>query len=437
MSQFIMISQFIIGISILIALHELGHMLLAKLFGMRVESYNIGFPPKIIQFKWGETEYSLGAIPLGGSVKIAGMIDESLDTSHLSDTPQPWEFRAKPAWQRLLVILGGIICNALCGILIFVALTFWLGDTYLTKDEVNKHGITPYTLGATIGFEEGDQITHINGRDFTKFNEVMKPSISLTEGGYYTVLRQGQEVHLPITPQLLKQLRGRQGQQNFIAPRIPFEVDKVQASSAARAGLQQGDQIVEIAGQATPYFHQLQAALKEHAGKSISIQYVRNGVTYHTTAQVSTTGKLGFVPKILFNYMHQKCSILKAIAIGTSRAFEIVRINLMVLREVITGQVPLSQAMNGPIGIAQMFDKTFDWINFWHIVGLISIALAFTNLLPIPALDGGHMVLIICEMIVRRRLPLRLLQIVQIIGMVIVLLLTGYLLFSDLYKLFQ
>ena len=438
MPLFTMTSQFILGISIIIALHELGHMLLAKLFGMRVESYNIGFPPKIIQFKWGETEYSLGAIPLGGSVKIAGMVNESLDAAHLSDTPQPWEFRAKPAWQRLLVMLGGIICNVLSGILIFIAITFSLGDTYLTKDEVNKHGITPYTLGASIGFQEGDKITHINGRGFTKFNDVMKPSTLLAEGGYYTVLRQGQEVHIAITSNFLKQLADRQGQQNFIAPRAPFEVDEVQQSSpAAQAGLQQGDQIVEVAGQATPYFHQLRAALEAHAGMPVSIRYVRDGVTYHTTAQIGATGKLGFLPKILLNPVHQQYSILKAAAIGTSRAFEVVRTNLMALRKVTTGQVSFSQSLSGPIGIAQIFGKHFDWIHFWHIVGLLSMILAFTNLLPIPALDGGHMVLIICEMIVGRRLPQRLLEVVQMIGIALLLLLSGYAILNDFYKLFR
>jgi len=181
-----MIVQFLLGLSIIVGLHELGHLLFAKLFGMRVESYAIGFPPKLFRFTWGETEYSVGAIPLGGAVKIAGMIDESLDTASLARTPQPWEFRAKPAWQRLVVMLGGIFFNMISGILIYTALTFALGDIYLPKKEVNKHGIVPNAIGSSLGFQEGDQIININGRDFEKFADVLKPYTLLAANSYYT-----------------------------------------------------------------------------------------------------------------------------------------------------------------------------------------------------------------------------------------------------------
>lgn len=437
MPLFAMISQFVLGLSIIVGLHELGHMLFAKLFGMRVESYTIGFPPKLIQFKWGETVYGLGAIPLGGSVKIAGMIDESLDTAHLGDNPQPWEFRAKPAWQRLLVILGGIIFNVVSGILIFIAITFSLGDTYVAKDEVNKHGIVPNAIGTSLGFQEGDQITHINGKDFTKFNDVMEPHTLLEVGGYYTVIRQGQVIHIAIPPNFLEQLADHQDQGSFVAPLMPFEVGEVQQpSQAAQAGLQRGDRIIEVAGQATPYFHQLRASLAAHTGKPVSIKYVRDGIEYYTTAQVDTTGKIGFWPRILLNYVHQKYSIFQAIAIGTKRALEVVRTNLLALRKVMVGQVSLSKSLSGPIGIAQIFGKHFDWIHFWSITGLLSMLLAFTNLLPIPALDGGHAVLISYEMMVGRQLSDKFLEITQKIGLAILLLLIGYAIFNDLYKLF-
>lgn len=437
MPLFTMISQFILGFSMIVGLHELGHMLLAKLFGMRVESYNIGLPPKIIQFKWGETVYSLGAIPLGGFVQIAGIADESLDTAHFGDKPQPWEFRAKPAWQRLLVILGGIIFNLLSGMLIFIALTFSLGDTYLAKDEVNKHGIVPHALGASLGFQEGDQITHINGRDFIKFTDIMEPRILLADGGYYTVRRQGQVVHIAIPPNFFAQLTAHQGQESFVAPLMPFEVGEVQQSSlAVQAGLQRGDRIMEIACQATPYFHQLKTALVAHAGKPVSIKYVRDGIEYHTTAQVDETGRLGFWPRILLNQVHQQYSLWQATVIGTKRAFEVVRTNLLALRKVITGQVSFSRSLSGPIGIAQIFGKRFNWIHFWSIVGFLSMILALTNLLPIPALDGGHAVLISYEMIVGRPLPNKLLEIIQILGITMLLLLTGYAIFNDLCKLF-
>ena len=163
MGILIMIVQFLLGLSIIVGLHELGHLIFAKLFGMRVESYSIGFPPKLLRYKWGGTEYSLGAIPLGGAVKIAGMVDESLDTANLSSPPQPWEFRAKPAWQRLTVMLGGILFNILSSVLIYTAITFTRGDVYLSKEEVNRHGVLPNEIGISIGFREGDKIINING----------------------------------------------------------------------------------------------------------------------------------------------------------------------------------------------------------------------------------------------------------------------------------
>ena len=437
MGILVMIAQFLLGLSIIVGLHELGHLLFAKLFGMRVDSYSIGFPPKLLRFKWGETEYSLGALPLGGAVKIAGMVDASLDTANLSKAPQPWEFRAKPAWQRLLVMLGGILFNMISGIFIYTAIIFSQGDIYLPNNEVNKHGIVPDEIGSSLGFQEGDKIININGRNFEKFSDVLKPHNLLAADSYYTVLREGQKIRIDIPTDLIERLSDLQGQEGFLAPRMPFKVGKVQQQSgAANAGLQPGDQIVEVAGKATIYFHQLKKVLEENAGKQVLVRYVRAGLAQATPAVVSEAGQLGFQPKILLTYEKRRYSIRQAIVVSTLRTFEVVRTNAVALGKVLAGKLSPTKALSGPIGIAHIFGTNFDWIQFWNITGFLSLALAFTNLLPIPALDGGHTVWIIYEMITGRRLSDKFLETAQKIGMAILLFLIGYAIVNDLYKLF-
>ncbi len=325
-----MIAQFLLSLSIIVGLHELGHLLFAKLFGMRVESYAIGFSPKLLRYKWGETEYSIGAIPLGGAVKISGMVDESLDTPSECSVPQPWEFRAKPAWQRLLVMLGGILFNVITGMVIYAVIAFSLGDTYLPKEEVNKHGIVPNEIGISLGFKEGDKIIDISGKDFANFSEVMKPHTLLATNGYYTVLRQEETVRLDIPANFIERLSEIKKQGAFVAPRLPYEVAQVQEKGgAAEAGLQPGDKIIEVAGKAAIYFHQLRKVLEENAGKQVPIQYVRAGEMQVTTGQVSEEGRLGFHPKVLLAYEKRNYNLGQAMSIGAFNAFDVTRSNVL------------------------------------------------------------------------------------------------------------
>jgi regulator of sigma E protease len=436
MGMLAMIIQFLLGLSIIVGLHELGHLLFAKLFGMRVESYSIGFPPKIFWFKWGETEYSLGAIPLGGAVKIAGMVDESLDTIALVSAPKPWEFRAKPAWQRLVVILGGVFLNIVSGVIIYTAITFSFGDTYLTKKEVNKHGIVPNAVGSSLGFREGDQIINIGGRDFEKFADVLQPRTLLATDSYYTVLREGQMVRIDIPVDLIERLSACKGQGDLVTPRVPFTVGQIQRQSgAAKAGLQSGDQIIAVSGKSTIYFHQFKEALEAEAGKQVLIDYVRAGVIQVTTAQVSDAGILGFQPEILLAYDNRSYSLGQAIAFGFLHAFDVMRTNVVALGRLLTGQLSPVKSLSGPIGIAKIFGKSFDWIRFWNITSFLSLTLAFTNLLPIPALDGGHTLWIIYEIVTGRRLSDKFLETAQKIGMGTLLFLISYTFINDLYQL--
>jgi len=431
-----MVTQFLLGLSLIVGLHELGHLLFAKLFGMRVETYTIGFPPTLFRRKWGETEYALGLIPLGGAVKISGMIDESPDTSRLASPPQPWEFRAKPAWQRLVVMMGGIVFNIITGILIFIALAFTFGDTYLSKQALNEHGILPSALGSSLGFQEGDQVVAINGKDFEKLADLWRPATLLAAHSYYTVLRQGQTVHISIPTNLIEQLADRKGQEVLVMPRMPFTVGLVQPDSgAARAGLQPGDQLVAVAGLPVTYFHQLKQLLNAHKDQEVVLQYQRDGQVHTATAYVNVAGQLGFQPQLHIAYQTKYYSLGQAMVIGTRRALDTLAINVMTLGKVFSGQISASKSLSGPIGIAQIFGKRFHWAQFWSVTGFLSLVLAFTNLLPIPALDGGHAVWLLYEMATGRPLSDKFLETVQKIGMAILLLLITYAIINDLYRL--
>jgi len=228
MDWMISLAQLLLSISILVAVHEMGHLLAAKYFGMRVEQFSIGFPPKIWSFKKGETEYAISAIPLGGYVKISGMIDESLDTEALSKEPQPWEFRSKPAWQRLIVMLGGIIVNVFVGILIFIGLTFAFGDTFLLKDAVNNNGgFQVGTVGESIGLKTGDKIIKINGNDYQYFQDLIKPETLLSDNASYTVDRDGKIIDIPLPGDFIQKFNRKDGLKNFLWFRIPSVVDEV------------------------------------------------------------------------------------------------------------------------------------------------------------------------------------------------------------------
>lgn len=263
MEGLIMTAQLLLGLSILVGLHEAGHLLTAKMFGMRVEKFFIGFPPKITGFKYGETEYALGAVPLGGFVKISGMIDESLDTKQMKSEPQPWEFRAKPAWQRLIVMLGGIMVNVITGIFIFILMVYFLGETYFPLKEVNKHGIYVSKLGEEIGLQTGDKIIAMNGQPIERFEDLRNPKFLLEDQSYYTVLRNNEEIKIAIPSNFLDKLSDKENAGSFIEPLYPFTVGELQdGMPAKKAGLQTGDKIVAISDKPVQYFQELRNVLQ-------------------------------------------------------------------------------------------------------------------------------------------------------------------------------
>ncbi|SKC15255.1 RIP metalloprotease RseP [Dyadobacter psychrophilus] len=435
MEVLIMAGQLILGLSILVGLHEWGHMFAAKMFGMRVEKYFIGFPPKIFSFQKGETEYGIGAIPLGGFVKISGMIDESMDTEAMSKEPQPWEFRSKPAWQRLIVMLGGIIVNVIVGIFIFIVIAYNDGDKYLSSTEVNKYGIVAGDLAKEIGLQTGDKIVRVNGKPFTNFDELGSSEVLLGSNSSYTVNRAGKEVEIDIPNNFIEKLSDPEEKRGFIRPLEPFKIGEVvPASPAQKAGLLTGDKVVSINGQPIQFFHELQAQLQSLKGKKAELIVQRGAGQKTLNANVDEDGTLGFYPESLLNYTAIEYTLPQAISAGTGDAFAVVYNNIKGFGKIFRGEVSASKALSGPIGIARMFGGVWDWSRFWYLTGLLSMVLAFMNALPIPALDGGHAVILSYEIISGRKPSDRFLENAQKVGMVLLLGLMAFAIFNDVWK---
>ncbi len=430
-----MVGQLILGLTILVGLHELGHMLAAKWFGMRVEKYAIGFPPKIFSKTVGETEYMLGLIPLGGFVKISGMVDESLDTEALKKDPEPWEFRAKPAWQRLIVMMGGIIVNVITGIVIFIALTYNYGESYLPASEV-KYGVQPNEIGQDIGFQTGDKIVAVNGRPLEKFDDVYSMDMLLGRDSYYTVERNGDQVNIPIPADFMDRMADNKERMFFVQPRVPFMVNEVAPNSpASEAGLQTGDYIKSVNGESTVFFSEFQEVMRKYAGKPVNIVVERNDKEVELQTTANEDGTLGFYHKPLLEYATRDYSLGEAIPLGANQAFGVITANLKGFGKIFRGEVSASKSLSGPIGIAQIFGDTFNWYKFWSITGMLSMVLAFMNFLPIPALDGGHVVFLTYEMISGRKPSDNFLENAQKVGMVILLGLMAFAIFNDVFKI--
>jgi len=433
-----MVGQLLLGLSIMVGIHEWGHLIAAKAFGMRVEKYYIGFPPKVIGRKWGETEYALGAIPLGGFVKISGMIDESLDTKNLKKEPEPWEFRAKPAWQRLIVMLGGIIMNVITGIIVFIVITFNNGIQYLPKEELNKHGIAAGALGEQMGFKDGDKVLKINGQDYEKFRDLIAPSLLVDSDVYFTVLRNGEEVRIDMPNDLIEKLSDKSNRNQVISPRMPFEVGKVQSKTAKKAGLQAGDRFIAIDGQHIRYFDEIQEILDAKKGKEVSAVIERSGEQKNLTLSVNEEGHIGFIPampEVENMYVREDLSFGRSVVKGTATAFNIVWLNIKGFQKIFAGDVSVQKSLSGPVRIATMFGGTWDWANFWNLIGLLSMVLAFMNLLPIPALDGGHVAFLSWEIISGRKPGDKFMENAQKVGMVLLLALMAFVIFNDTFQL--
>jgi len=436
MDAIIMAAQMILALSIIVGIHEFGHLLTAKMFGMRVEQYFIGFPPKIWSFNYKGTEYGLGSIPLGGFVKISGIIDESMDTSHINKEPESWEFRSKPAWQRLVVMLGGIIFNVITGLIIFTMITFNSGETFLSKDEINKNGILALELGKEAGFETGDKILLINGDNWERDGDLFNPNLFFDNNTTFTVLRDNKEIIINLPENFINKMNTREAMSSFLKARIPFTVDSVYSNSL-KAGLMKGDKIIKVDDKHIIDLYELKNILEKNKSSIAQLTIERSGNLIDKVVEISKDATIGI--KVLQDplvFSKREYNLSQSLIIGSQKAFGVVFLNIKAFGKMFSGDIDPSKNLSGPIGIAQIFGNEWDWGNFWRIVGLLSMVLAFMNLLPIPALDGGHATFIIYEIISGRKPTERFLEYSTKFGVIILLGLMTYVILNDIYKLF-
>lgn len=469
MEGLIMTSQLLLSLSILIVVHEWGHFITARMFNIKVEKFYLFFDflfPlanvlnfSLLKYKKGDTEYGVGWFPLGGYVKIAGMVDESMDKDQMNAPAQPWEFRTKPAWQRLIVMLGGIIVNVIVGVMIFIGLTYFVGDTYLPKDYVNNHGgILALDLAKQLGFKNGDKIIKINGKDFIDFTDVADPDVLLSTGSYYTVLRDGKEVDIQIPGNFIENFNDKSAAERFIRNRIPATVASItdevpnasgtnEVSIMKRVGVSVGDKIVEVNGKPVAYHDEVQDALaplkdengNPRPGDSVTFKVEHNGVitSYkepYTAAQLGFGAESGLKKEDLSIV---KYSFGESIGKGAERAFGVIFVQLKAFGKIFRGEISLKNSLSGPVGMAKAYGAQWDWYNFWRMTGLLSMVLAFMNLLPIPALDGGYVVFLLYEMVTGRPPSEKFFETSLKIGMFLLLVLMVFVFYNDIAKLFS
>jgi regulator of sigma E protease len=439
MEIFIKVVQLLLSLSILVIFHEFGHFIAARIFGTRVEKFYLFFNPwfSLFKFKKGETEYGVGWLPLGGYVKISGMIDESMDKEAMKLPPQPWEFRSKPAWQRLIIMLGGVSVNIVLAIVIYILMLFAWGEQYLPASEV-KYGITVDSLGYEMGLRNGDRILSVDGKQVEDFDAIPR-TIILEEAKTVQVERQGETVDLQIPQGFISQLIQRKSP-DFIAVRFPFEVGKFKAGAPAEAaGMKVNDRIIGINDSLMPYFDQFRSYIVNFKNSLVSVTVLRGNDTLKLPVQVPQEGLIGVYPKGLANYFSLKekeYNLLSAIPAGFNKTWDGVGNYIKSIR-LLFSQEKAYESVGGFITIGSIFPSTWDWPAFWSLTAFLSIMLAILNVLPIPALDGGHVMFLFYEIIFRRKPSDKFMEYAQIVGMVI---LFGLLIFAngnDILKLFR
>ncbi len=434
MSGLIMTAQLLLALSILVIIHEFGHYIAARAFGIKVEKFYLFFDAwgfKLFKYRRGDTEYGVGWLPLGGYVKIAGMIDESMDKEQLKKEPEDWEFRAKPAWQRLIVMVAGVVMNVILGVIIFTGMLYFHNQSFLPVDNVNEDGIYAYQLGRDIGFETGDKIVNIDGEKVERFQDVLSTEVLF--GADVIISRKGQHLTISMPDTLYRAAKG--GMEPVIShDNFDFVIDSVlEGQNAASAGLRKGDQVIGLNDQEIDVYGDFKERMISNEYDSVQISFLREGNENKVNVNVDSNGLIGVMARV--PYENAPYSFGKAFNYGVADAFETIVVNAKGFGKIFSGQEKFRESVSGPIGIAQVYGGQWVWQRFWFYTGLLSMVLAFVNILPIPALDGGHVVFLIAETVSGRKLPDKFMEVVQIIGMILILMLFVFIIGNDILKL--
>ncbi|HRF77423.1 MAG TPA: RIP metalloprotease RseP [Chitinophagales bacterium] len=439
MDVVIQIAQLILALTILVFIHELGHFMAARMFGIRVEKFFIFFDAygkKLWSIKRGDTEYGIGWLPLGGYVKIAGMIDESMDKDAMKKPAEPWELRSKPNWQKFIVMIGGIVMNVILGIILYVFILANYSKNYTTVEGVNNAGgIYATEAGKKYGFETGDKLISINGRSYERLDDYV--SARLYFGSDVVVDRNGKQVELVVADSAFKdKMRGDVLFDLKATIKIEDFSDSLQ--NAKEAGLQKGDILKAIDSVPVEYFTQMSEMFKARKGQSVPITVDRNGTEQTVLTQVDEHGRIGILTNTkLYAYDSVHYSFGKALSYGTRDAFEVFYFQAVSLVRIFRGDIPARESISSPIGITKLFAPKWDWTSFWILTALLSMVLAFMNLLPIPALDGGHIMFIAIESITGRKLSDKFMERAQLVGMILLLSLMVFAVGNDIIKMFN
>ena len=441
-------SQFILSLSLLIVLHELGHFIPAKLFKIKVEKFYLFFDYKfsILKKKVGDTVYGIGWIPLGGYVKIAGMIDESMDKEQMALPPKPWEFRSKPAWQRLIIMLGGVFVNFVLGVFIYIMLMWSYGESYLPNENVKDGVWVRDSLALNLGIQTGDKILTVDGETIKKFSGL---SLEFINGNNFQIERNGQIIDKEIPTNFISQLMDRGKDAGpILYPRYPFVIGKISEDSPnINSGLKPKDILTGINGNSVKYYDEAEAILLEYKGQKVTATVLRDKKTEEIDLQITDDGKIGvFSTTIPFKDLERlgyykladlEYSFAEAIPAGWNKSWKTLKDYVKQLKKIFNPNTGAYKGLGGFISIGSIFPDEWSAESFWNITAFLSIMLGFMNLLPIPALDGGHVVFTLWEMITGKKPGDRFLEYAQVVGFILLIALLLFANGNDIFRLFK
>ena len=438
MEILIKIIQFFMSLSLLVAIHEFGHFIMARLFKIRVEKFYIFFDPWFSLFKWkrGDTEYGIGWLPLGGYVKIAGMIDESMDKEQMQAPPKPDEFRSKPAWQRFLVMIAGVTMNIILAFLIYTGICYTHGQSYMAAEDA-RWGYAFNDAAEDMGFRDGDKVVAIDGEKIDDVNDI-RAMLLLSEGDrQVTVEREGRREQFTVPFDKLLEMRRQKSYMDLYTLRLPFIVDSVASPTAATAGLQAGDEVVACNGVAGVDVPAITEILAQSKNDTVAFDVKRGGETLRMLLPVDGDGKVGVLLGNPYQLRTRHYTFLQSFPAGARLAAETVADYWQQLKLIFQPKTKMYEELGGFIAIGNIFPAEWDWLRFWNMTAFLSIMLAVLNILPIPALDGGHALFTLWEMITGRKPSDKFLEVMQYIGFFLLLALIIYANGNDIYRLFN